>query len=422
MSLSRRDLSLGLAAAALTRCGPATLSPTGVFPLGVASGDPAPQGIVLWTRYTGAAPLSVALWPAGTNDVRTLSVTPDANGFVSLDVGALQSATDYGFAFRDAAEQQSAVGRFRTAPDLQARPVVTIGATCCTKYGNAFDVLARAGQRSDLDAFLLLGDTIYADGAHTVEDFRGKWQEAFLLPEYQALKASTALVATWDDHEFNNDWARDTLDPGRFTAGSTAWFEHIPMRRNPDLSTRVWRRVRFGTTAEVFVLDCRSERYRSKGQYISPAQLDWLKRGLSSSPCTFKLIMSSVPISQFAVPFFEPFSYDRWEGFPVQRTDILTHIDDAGIPGVLWVAGDFHLACAGRVSLDGPGRNAVEVLVGPGGQVPNASPSYPSAPQFEWSSGINNYTEFSLDPSTGRAKVTWIDASGAVLYTQTYAL
>jgi alkaline phosphatase D len=288
--------------------------------------------------------------------------------------------------------------------------------------GLPFSVLARAAEHEHLDAFLLLGDTVYCDGARTLEQFRSKWNEAFSTPEYQALKASTAMIATWDDHEFFNDWTEDTISPQQFAAGSQAWFEHLPMRRDLKAPGRVWRRLRFGDTADVFVLDGRSERYRSRSQYISPQQMEWLKHGLQESSATFKLVMNSVPISQFDSLWFRPSRQDRWESFPADRSNILRHIENEKIPGVLWVTGDFHLSSAGRVSLSGLGSRAIEVLVGPGAQVPNAAPFYPSGPQFDWASGTNNFAELTLEPRSGDATVRWVDRHGRAIHVQTYHL
>ena len=215
--------------------------------------------------------------------------------------------------------------------------------------------------------------------------------------------------------------------PTLFQAGSQAFFDHQPMRRAIDHPSRIWRSVRWGRTAEFFVLDCRSERKPSTragpdAEYVSPAQLDWLKKGLAASPARFKVILNSVPISEFGGALFQPFGEDRWEGYPAQRREILQHIDDLSLPGVLWVAGDFHLASMGHVSRERPGHDAIEVLVGPGAQAPNVSPAYPRAPQFDWSSGINNYTTLGLDPSSGEVEITFHDAADRVLTRRSYPL
>lgn len=170
----------------------------------------------------------------------------------------------------------------------------------------------------------------------------------------------------------------------------------------------------------MFVLDCRSERRPSTrddddAQYISPAQMDWLKAGLLESRAVFKIIVNSVPISNFPA-LLDLAHNDRWEGYAAQRTEILTHIDEHEIQGVLWVAGDFHLASIGRVSMSGPGSHATEILVGPGAQVPNPLVLTLAAPQFEWASGVNNYATLRLDPSAREITVTYFSGSGSEIH------
>jgi alkaline phosphatase D len=384
--------------------------------LGVASGDPSSDGAVLWCRYDGSESLSALVWRADLDEASVTTAGVLTNGlYVTAVVSGLNPDTPYAYAFATASGHRSPEGRFRTAPAPGTRPTLTLGAISCVKMGLPFDVLTQAARRKDLSAFLMLGDTIYADGSRTLEDYRAKWAEAFATPEYQALRAATPIITTWDDHEFSNNWSGDSIDPALYDAGSRAFFDHMPLRAE---TTPIWRSLKLGDTAEIFVLDCRSERVRATGQYLSRDQLDWLKNGLLSSTATFKLILNSVPIATYDVPLFQPFATDRWEGFNGgDRAEILSHIDDNAIRGVLWISGDFHFACCGRVALSGPGANATEILVGPGAQVPNPSPSYPDAPQFDWSSGVNNYTELALDPNTGIAKATWLDAGGRILWT-----
>ncbi len=289
-------------------------------------------------------------------------------------------------------------------------------------------VLEQLGQRADLDLLLLLGDAVYADGALTVDQYRYKWARTLGERGPQAMRQATSLLATWDDHEFVNDWARETLTPPeKFENASRAFFDHMPMRRLADAPDRLYRSVRWGKTVELFVLDSRGERKPStrltdQAEYLSNAQLSWLQQGLAESPCDFKLILNSVPISAFPGSLFQTTVHDRWEGYPAQRTRILSFIDELRIPGVLWVSGDFHLGSMGRASLEGPGASQVEVLVGPGANFSNPSPSYPAPPQFDWSSGINNYAVLDLDPSSGGVTVRYHDARDRVLVEKRYQL
>ena len=149
----------------------------------------------------------------------------------------------------------------------------------------------------------------------------------------------------------------------------------------------------------------------------------WLKDGLRRSDAKFKLLMNSVPISDFP-GFFDVAPEDRWEGYPAQREEILRFIDDEGIGGVLWVAGDFHLASVQRVSVGGAGQGQNEILVGPGAQVGNPlAIGLSLREQFDWSSTRNNYTIISLDPVAETISLEYMGADALgnpeSLHTQT---
>ncbi|MCI0672232.1 MAG: alkaline phosphatase D family protein [Myxococcaceae bacterium] len=435
LSLTRREALQGLGAAALPlfACGdgpPAPL-PSGPFPLGVASGDASPTGALLWTRYAGTSRLQARVWRSGAPSPDPVLVAPDVRveqGFVRLEVDGLAPGTRYTYAFvEDGGTQESPVGQFRTALAPDALEPLRVGATSCTHFGFPMTTLERAAARSELDVLLWLGDACYNDGALTPDEFRASWMRTLAEPGQRAVRSAHSLLATWDDHEFTNDWDRETLDPGRFTTAGNAFFEHVPMRRLAGTPERLWRSVRWGRTAEFFLLDCRGERRPSTrltagAEYLGRKQMDWLKSGLRNSPAVFKLVLNSVPISEFPGAFFQSTAADRWEGFAAQRTELLSYIESSGIPGVLFVAGDFHLASMGRVSRTGPGARLHEVLVGPGANVSNPSPSYPAPPQFDWSSGINNYAVLELEPGRREVTVRYHDARDAVLTERTWAL
>lgn len=97
----------------------------------------------------------------------------------------------------------------------------------------------------------------------------------------------------------------------------------------------------------------------------------------------------------------------------MQRTELLTYIDDMALEGVLWISGDFHLASRGRVSPAGePGGNQVELLCGPGAQIGNPLAWSLGGDQFDWASTTNNYTALELEPDRGIVRALWTDGSG----------
>lgn len=417
-ALSRRTVLAGLAGAlATTGCAPQTTVP---FPLGVAAGDATPGGALLWTHFTGWDALEVVVWHEGDELTPPLrQAAPSEEGFAVVEVAGLQAGTWYLFRFQSEEGVRSPQGRFRTALAADALEVLTFGATSCIKHGFSYDTLARASERSDLDAFIFLGDAVYTDGASTLGDFRRKWGQGLGGPEYAALRGSTSLIAQWDDHEVRNNWEGDTVNPNLLANARRAFLEHQPIRQDAARPLRFWRTLTWGRTVEFFILDGRSERDRALHQYLSPEQLEWLISGVTASPATFKLILNTVPIGAFDSPFFKPFSEDNWQGYPEQREALLSGLEASGATGVIFVSGDFHFACFGRVAKEGPGSSLFEALVGPGAQSPNPLPAYPSGDPWEFSSAVNNYTSFELDPFTRKARVRYHAGDGRILFERT---
>lgn len=403
------------------------------FPLGVASGDATDTSAIFWTAYAGAMPLELVVWEMeGDAYARTVHVGPatPVDGYVHVDVATLRAGARYRYAFflkdGEARIARSPIGRMRAALAPDAMEPLTIGAVSCTSNTRAIGTLAHAAGRNDLDVFVFLGDTTYNDGARTLAEYRAKWIESIGREAYRALRASTSALATWDDHEFDNDWNPETFDPAQRAAAVRAFFEHQPVRRDPSAPDRVYKAMRWGRTAELFVLDCRSERRPStrssaSPEYISPAQLEWLKSSLLASTAVFKIIVNSVPIGDFP-GVFDLARGDRWEGYGAQRTDILRFIDDNAIPGVVWLAGDFHLASAGRVATSGPGSTQLELLAGPGAQTGNLLAAFLNGPQFDFATRENNYTVLELEPRSVRLRAWWHDSTGSVIEVLEYDL
>jgi len=400
------------------------------FPLGVASGDVTAISAILWTRYAGAAGLEVALWetvPDGERVHDVARVEPAEGGFVHYESGGLTPGAWYRFAFfvveGGRRTARSDFGRFRAAIADDALEAVSFGAVSCARNGGRFPTLLRAGHHEDLDLFLLVGDTVYADGARDRGGYRAKWAENLETPAFRRLLASVSVVATWDDHEVDNNWDPETIDPARAAAARGALFEHLPIRRDPMAPERVWRSFRWGRTVEFFVLDSRGERRPStrggaEAQYISPAQMDWLQAGLRGSDAVFKVIVNSVPMGDY--PTFGV-DADRWSGYSAQREALLVFLDLEAIPGVFVVSGDFHLASMGRLTAAGPGSVVPELLVGPAEHLPNPlALLFPSAPNIDWALANNNYATFTLDPVTGEVDVVYYGSAGEVLVERTW--
>ncbi|MEU9527548.1 alkaline phosphatase D family protein [Streptomyces sp. NPDC048210] len=326
---------------------------------GVASGDPLPDGILLWTRVT-PAPDAVPGSGLGADTPVVWEIAEDkafsrvaargtavaragSDHTVKADVRGLRAATAYFFRFSVADGKEgvlSPVGRTRTAPAAGTSvPGIRFGVVSCANWeAGWFSPYRHLAARADLDAVLHLGDYIYeyASGSYPTQDTvvrpHAPLHEIVSLADYrlrhatyktdtdlQALHAAHPVIAIWDDHEFANDaWSggAENHTPGtegpwtaRMAAAKQAYFEWMPVRASTEGT--VYRRLRFGDLAELHLLDLRSFRSEQasvgNGAVDDPersitgrAQLDWLKAGLTASDARWKLVGTSVMISPVA--------------------------------------------------------------------------------------------------------------------------
>lgn len=393
------------------------------FPCGVQTGDALPTSVLVGVRTT--EPDVELRWVRGTangwEDAGVMSsLTPDA-GVVQIEVTGLQADTTYAFAaFSKDGARRSRVARVRTALGAGHARVVRFGATSCLNSpGAPFTSLSKLAEQGPLDFVCLLGDTLYTDG---ITDLESAWSAQLAQSGLADVTHATSVVATWDDHEVENNW---TWNGGgiqaRFDAALAAFERAIPHRPGSG-KARLWRKLEWGDTLSVFVLDCRAE--REGGAHVSPAQMAWLKQGLVESKARFKIVLSSVPITDYSKTIIGSIKDgDRWQGY-AQRAELLQHVRDNGISGVLWLSGDLHFGQIGQVSPSGEvGDDQWEVLCGPSGSTVNlAVHALQTGGQLtelvrEW-----NATLFEADPTTGRVRVRFIGASGAILADRTLVL
>ncbi|WP_329445848.1 alkaline phosphatase D family protein [Streptomyces sp. NBC_01426] len=358
----RRTVVLGAAAAAaLAPIATLGLSPAHAaqtapaFLHGIASGDPLPDGVLLWTRVTpspeavpgsGLGPATAVGWEVAEDRNFTrvvaggaVTATAAADHTVKVDVRGLRPHTSYWYRFT-AGETVSAIGRTLTAPPVDAAtPGIRFGVVSCANWESGyFSAYRHLAARTDLDAVLHLGDYVYeyASGAYpeakyvvrphqprheivSLADYRTRHGAYKTDVDLQALHAAHPVVAIWDDHEFANDaWSggAENHTPGaegdwaaRASAAKQAYFEWMPVRAS--IAGTVYRRLRFGSLVDLHLLDLRTFRSQQvkvgSGAVDDPertitgrAQLDWLKSGLANSNATWKLVGTSVMISPVA--------------------------------------------------------------------------------------------------------------------------
>ncbi|WP_199818623.1 alkaline phosphatase D family protein [Streptomyces leeuwenhoekii] len=343
-------------AAPLTAALPARAAAAPAFLHGVASGDPLPDGILLWTRVTpvpeavpgsGVGPDTEVEWTvardrAFTDIVAkgTVTATAASDHTVKADVRGLEPATDYWFRFL-VGTTVSPAARTRTAPAPDAAvPGLRFGVVSCANWeAGHFAAYRHLAARGDLDAWLHLGDYLYEYGtgeygtrgtvvrphapAHeirTLADYRVRHGRHKTDPDLQALHAAAPVIAIWDDHEFaDNAWPGGAENhtegaegtwAARLAAAKQSYFEWMPVR--PAIAGTTYRRLRFGRLADLSLLDLRSFRSQQTGigdggvddpdrTLTGRAQMDWLKAGLRTSDTTWRLVGNSVMIAPFAI-------------------------------------------------------------------------------------------------------------------------
>jgi alkaline phosphatase D len=399
----------------------------GQFPLGVMAGDAADTSLIFWTKYEGTAPLVLRVLEMDGGRVSAMRfdgrVTPSSAGVVRAVVTGLRPNRLHRYAFLVAPggtpNGRSLIGRARTAiADDSREPIVFAGTACTNQNHRPFPALVHAGSRTDLDFFIHAGDHVYTDHgspSESLAEYRAKYADNWSSAGLRSLHRSTGMYLTWDDHEVRNNWDPENFPPARLAAARQAFFEHRATRRNTSAPDRIWRSFRWGRTAEVFILDCRSERRPStrsntaarESVYISRAQMDWLKSGLRTSPATFKFIVNSVPIYERPGGT----GSDNWLGYPSQRREILNHIENQNIRGVVWLSGDIHVG--GVVSVHAGSRDAWEVIMGPGGADRRELPDVNRDRWPVYVGDRHNYAVIRADPSDRTLTVEFIDGTGS---------
>lgn len=285
------------------------------FALGVASGDPSPDGVVLWTRLS-ADPLAPAgfgrqdvevEWLVGADAAlrqplhrgRTTALAARGHA-VHVELRGLQPGRDYWYRFR-VAGIDSPIGRAVTLPTPDDSPgSLKIAWASCQHYEQGYFSVYKDMIAGDPRLIFHLGDYIYesswgpqirrhpSNDPATLADYRAHHAVYKLDPDLQAAHAHTSWAFTWDDHDVSNDYAGDfPEDPGaagefvqRKAAAYQAYLENLPISRRSmatRMGVRLYQRLAFGNLAAFIVVDTRQ--FRSKRPCVDPK--DWRSRVVS---------------------------------------------------------------------------------------------------------------------------------------------
>lgn len=379
------------------------------FSLGVASGDPDANSLVLWTKLApdptesngGMKPEMVSVaWEIAEDEAMKKVVSsgstiasPQLGHSVHVEVNGLKPARWYWYRFK-AGDAVSPIGRTRTLPDPNAEPdSLRFAFASCQNYEQglftAYDQMAK----DDLDLVFHLGDYIYeypgsenkvrkhsgpTDGKiKTLDDYRLRHMQYRSDALLNGMHAQCPWFVTWDDHEFDNNYANDIqeeqrrdkpkADPVDFlvqrAAAYQAYYEMMPLRKQtlpqgPDMT--IYRKASFGRLAEFFVLDTRQyrtdqpngdglkplseEAWNPKNTLLGKQQRGWLDAGLIDSTSTWNVLAQQVMFGMVELNLRDRsgFSMDQWPGAAYERLALMKFIADRKVPNPVVLTGDIH--------------------------------------------------------------------------------
>ena len=414
---TRRQLLHSFAAATLG--GPAILRHARAqsvqsFSLGVASGHPRPDGMVLWTRLTGAHLPGAAdvAWEVAHDETFTRIAARGVERAeaewahsVHAEPSGLEPGRWYWYRF-SALGERSPPGRTRTAPAPDAAARLEFAIASCQRWDHGHYAAWRDVAAQNLDLVLFLGDYIYeypyvpgrvrahrGGVAVTLADYRDRHALYKSDPLLQAAHAAAPWLMVWDDHEVANDYAGLTgerLQPNfgeQRSAAYRAYWEHLPFPksarpRGPDM--RIVGRTDWGALARVHLLDGRQHRdpqacprfgrggsntvsatdcpslANPRRSMLGAEQERWLEDGWDTTR-PWNLVAQQTLLARFAwtgdgaAPTVWT---DGWSGYPAARERLLASVAQRKLPGVVVLGGDVHANYVADLQLDAGGSRA----------------------------------------------------------------
>jgi len=420
-SVARRSIlvagAAGVGAAALSGALPGVVlarparAPLGdPFTLGVASGDPAPDGFVIWTRL---APYPLAddgmggmpsrsyevAWEVAEDDRfarvarrGTAVARPDGGHAVHVELGGLRPAREYFYRF-SVEGHLSPSGRTRTAPNLGVLGApLTMCFASCSQYEHGYFTAYRRLAEEGPDLILHLGDYQYeytardyvAPGGNvrdaagpeteTLANYRQRHAQYKTDQDLQAAHAAAPWLVVWDDHEVDNNWADEIPENpqpnflARRAAAFQAYYENMPLRRTSvprGIDLLLYRRVQWGRITTFHMMDTRQyrddqpcgddfnsdcpERIEPTRSITGAEQEAWLLDGLRRSTARWDVLGQQVFFSQvdFTPGAGRGFNPDAWDGYVGNRDRVVAGLREARNAVVL--TGDVHAHWAAEV-------------------------------------------------------------------------
>jgi alkaline phosphatase D len=381
------------------------------FQLGVTSGDPDATSVLLWTRLA-TAPLEVGggmprenfevTWELASDEqckniIQTGAAVakPELGHSLHIEVNGLQNDRWYWYRFR-CGDALSPIGRTRTMPSPESLPSqLRFAFASCQHYETGLYTAFQHMSQDQLDLIVHLGDYIY-EGAgqekrlrkhvgpeiNNLDDYRTRYAQYKSDEHLQAAHQSAPWLVTWDDHEFDNNYANLVSEESHVTpetfklrraAAYQAYYENMPLRPSSipkGYDMQLYRRAHFGKLAQFEILDTRQYRTDQpngdgskplvdgaldpNGTLLGAEQEKWLTDGLIHSNAAWNVLAQQVMMARAdrSPGPDRRFSMDQWSGYDVARTRLLNWIGEHQKKNTVVLTGDIHNNWANDLHVD----------------------------------------------------------------------
>jgi len=344
------------------------------FYWGVASGDPLPDGVILWakvatilTQVIQTQTWEVSAESSFTNIIETGSVDALStnDNCVRVEVSGLQPNTNYYYRFTDSQSgNTSQVGRTKTAPVGNVDEITLAVASCSSIYSGYFNAYRNIANNDEVDLMVHLGDYIYdfvdADeqvrvpdpsptNPSTLQEWRDRHAYYLLDPDLRLARQMHPWVVIWDNHDF-----------GYVTeGGGQAFWEYLPRRDYHNDIEKIHRSYSFGNLLSLVMIDI--EKFRNideiapgESSVLSNDQRDWFIQELDASDAKWRIVGNQKMFGGWyseGIPQWLPipnagnvFDDGSWDGFMAERDTVLRFVEENEIDNLMIISGDVHMS------------------------------------------------------------------------------
>jgi alkaline phosphatase D len=367
---------------------------------GVASGDPLPNAVIIWTRFTPDSEqlqavklqYTIATDTAFQNIVQQGEVFADPlNDFTAkVDVKHLNPNTYYYYVFTAPTGKNSLIGRTKTAPTGHYSHFRAASLSCTSIYSGFFNGYARIAERNDLDLVIHVGDYLYdfvdRNGNNRVPDpypetpkdlqsWRDRHDYYDLDVDLIRARQQHPFVIIWDNHDVD-DYHKNAVS---YKAANRAFYEWLPIRLKQDElvdTLKIYQKLEYGDLVDVVMLDCYSYKDDEVGtnannfnndeigdenrSYLGDKQREWLYQQIDSSSTVWRIFGSQKLMAPWCLGCFPDITGDldfpvfndngnvfnvrAWDGYPAERKNLFNKLREKGSRNNLTLSGDAHLA------------------------------------------------------------------------------